>query len=318
MTTTPHVEDELDRLFGAPSRPITDEESAAILAGESRGMNNQYKPAVSAAPAATSYTEPCPKCRGTGRYDAPSSLGHHRCTKCAGRGYLTFKTSAADRAAARQSATARKAAKLAEDVTSFGVAYPHIVAWLNERAESFGFASSLKASLAKYGSLTDGQIAAVERCILQDAARAERKAEEAKAREVTAEKANATLTTEAVDNLMASLKQAASKGLKKPALRFEGFTVTMAGANSKNAGGLYLKDGGTYLGKIVNGKLTASWEAARMDGLLDRIAAAMVDPVESARAYGKRTGHCSCCGRLLTDPVSVERGIGPICEANFF
>lgn len=29
---------------------------------------------------------------------------------------------------------------------------------------------------------------------------------------------------------------------------------------------------------------------------------------------GKRTGTCSICNRALTDPLSVERGIGPICH----
>lgn len=310
-----HVEDELDRLFGAPSRPITDEAAAEILAGESRGMNNQYRPATSPAP---TFREPCPKCRGTGRWNGPTSLGHHHCTKCNGTGYKTFKKSAEDRAAAREAAATRKAAKTASAVASFTTAYPDVVAWLEERAPSFGFAASLKASLAKYGSLTDGQLAAVERCILKDAERAEVRAAEAKEREARTASANATLTTVAVDNLMEALQRAKSKGLKKPALRFEGFTVTMAGEHSKNAGGLYLKDGSTYLGKIVGGKLTASWEANRMEGLLDRIATAMVDPVEAARAYGKRTGYCSCCGRLLTDPVSVANGIGPICESKFF
>ena len=37
------------------------------------------------------------------------------------------------------------------------------------------------------------------------------------------------------------------------------------------------------------------------------------DPVGKAREHGRLTGQCSICGRRLTDPVSVERGIGPIC-----
>jgi hypothetical protein len=34
-------------------------------------------------------------------------------------------------------------------------------------------------------------------------------------------------------------------------------------------------------------------------------------------AYGRATGSCSCCGRELTDPVSIEAGIGPICAGRF-
>lgn len=31
------------------------------------------------------------------------------------------------------------------------------------------------------------------------------------------------------------------------------------------------------------------------------------------KAYAKESGNCYVCGRLLTDPVSIEDGIGPIC-----
>lgn len=314
------IADALDLVLGAPSKPLTDEMAAEVLAGESRGAVNRFRPAASPIMAATEFTEPCPKCNGTGRWNRPTSLGHNQCTKCKGRGYTVHKTSPEARAANRASAASRKAAAAVAAVDSFMTTYPAVGQWLKAKAAegSFNFAVSVWAALNKYGHLTDAQLEACARFMAADDARA--LAKEAKVVEVAkaAESANAILTTEALDNLMASLKQASAKGLKKPALRFEGFTVTMAGAASKNAGGLYLKDGGVYLGKIVDGKLTASWEAKRVDGLLDRIAAAMVDPVEAARAYGKRTGHCSCCGRLLTDPVSVEKGIGPICEENFF
>ena len=35
------------------------------------------------------------------------------------------------------------------------------------------------------------------------------------------------------------------------------------------------------------------------------------------RATGRTTGVCQCCGRELTDPQSIEQGIGPICAQNF-
>ncbi|OEJ20902.1 DUF6011 domain-containing protein [Streptomyces subrutilus] len=38
---------------------------------------------------------------------------------------------------------------------------------------------------------------------------------------------------------------------------------------------------------------------------------------EAAEAYGKEHGLCAACGRLLTDPVSVARGIGPVCLKHF-
>ncbi len=39
-----------------------------------------------------------------------------------------------------------------------------------------------------------------------------------------------------------------------------------------------------------------------------------VNPKAALRAFGRDTCYCSVCGRLLTNPESVARGIGPICE----
>jgi hypothetical protein len=39
---------------------------------------------------------------------------------------------------------------------------------------------------------------------------------------------------------------------------------------------------------------------------------------EHAAEYGKIYGRCCCCGKLLTVPLSVERGIGPVCWDNYF
>ena len=35
--------------------------------------------------------------------------------------------------------------------------------------------------------------------------------------------------------------------------------------------------------------------------------------VEQAKALGVQYGFCIVCGQLLTDPKSVEQGIGPVC-----
>jgi hypothetical protein len=44
--------------------------------------------------------------------------------------------------------------------------------------------------------------------------------------------------------------------------------------------------------------------------ILAKIAA---DPHAAAVRYGREIGECSMCGRTLTDPESIRRGIGPIC-----
>jgi uncharacterized protein DUF6011 len=38
---------------------------------------------------------------------------------------------------------------------------------------------------------------------------------------------------------------------------------------------------------------------------------------EQAAEFGRLTGHCCWCGRLLTDPKSIEAGIGPVCAGKF-
>lgn len=35
--------------------------------------------------------------------------------------------------------------------------------------------------------------------------------------------------------------------------------------------------------------------------------------LEAAKAYGRKTGRCIICQAELTDPKSVEAGIGPVC-----
>ncbi len=114
---------------------------------------------------------------------------------------------------------------------------------------------------------------------------------------------------------MAAFDAAKANGLKHPKMRFEGFQASLAGAQSKNAGAVYLKDGEAYLGKIAAGKFLASRDCS--DAMRAAIVATMADPLAAAVAFGRRTGACSCCGRELTDKDSVARGIGPICAERF-
>lgn len=51
---------------------------------------------------------------------------------------------------------------------------------------------------------------------------------------------------------------------------------------------------------------------AAKKAILDKIVAA--GPKEAAQRFGREIGACAICGRTLTDPVSREIGIGPICR----
>ena len=51
--------------------------------------------------------------------------------------------------------------------------------------------------------------------------------------------------------------------------------------------------------------------------LVDALAEFEMNPLVAAMKYGKLSGRCCSCNRDLTDPVSIERGIGPICAGKF-
>jgi hypothetical protein len=178
--------------------------------------------------------------------------------------------------------------------------------WLVTHREKSEFARSLLEGLNSYGSLTPGQVAAVERAIVQDE-------ERARIREATLAAAP-VLGTHA--DLLATFNRARGTGLKRPTLRTGDLVFSLAGDASKNPGCIYIKLAGEYQGKITpQGKLAPLYSCT--PDTVAAITRVMADPKAAAIAYGKLTGRCSVCGRELTDPVSVAAGIGPICAGGY-
>jgi hypothetical protein len=258
------------------------------------------------------FRETCHKCNGRGRFVGYSGRIFGDCFACKGVGYKTFKTSPDKRAKGRdhaRAAQARKVASIADAAAAFRLANPEACNWLAAAAaRGFEWAQDVNAKLDQYGSLTEGQLAAADRLMARDR---ERAAERASAAKIRVESAPVV----AVDRMMAAFDAALGKGIKRPTMRFEAFTASLAPATGKNPGAVYLKDGEAYLGKIAGGKFLASRDASEAQKAA--ILTAMADPLAAAVAYGRRTGSCSICGRELTDPVSIERGIGPICVERF-
>lgn len=87
--------------------------------------------------------------------------------------------------------------------------------------------------------------------------------------------------------------------------------------------GVYKKDGDYYrVATLRNSDRRAAyrWNGRRWDyarGYVFRLTANELLSVEEVRAFGLRTGMCAICGRTLTDPESVQKGIGPICEGKY-
>lgn len=262
-----------------------------------------------AAPAAyvqPTYTEVCQKCRGTGNY---RNFG--RCFTCKGVGRFTFKTSPETRAAKREQEVNRAARKSQDAWQAFAAANQAIAEWIIANRARFDFAAKMNEVVVRYGDLSPGQRAAVERCIDREVAKATERAE----RIQQAPQAD----TAGIDRLKAAFDKAiaytAEKGLKlSPKIVVGGMKISPAKAASKNPGALYVKAGATYLGKIAEGRFFASRECS--DEQREKVLKFVADPAEAAKVYGQTTGTCCVCNATLRSEWK-HRGIGPVCAEKF-
>lgn len=253
------------------------------------------------------FKEPCGKCRGTGAVTIGYTYARlAKCFACNGKGILEFKMSKEAREKSRKYAQARKQKQeqaKQETVNAWLEANPVEAAWLKE--SKFDFAVSMLEALNKFGSLTEKQLAAIRKCAI---AHAERKAQWEAERQA-AEAAAPTVSNSKIELAFGFAKE---KGIKNPKLRLDTFVFSMAKAESKNAGALYVKSNdGVYLGKVIGGKFLKTRDCAA--DMESAVVAAANDPEAAAIAYGKREGSCSVCGKPLTKGESIDRGIGPIC-----
>lgn len=255
----------------------------------------------------TEWTNPCAKCRGTGRFFSYTGREVGPCHLCKGTGKLTFKTSPEARAKKTFSTAVAKVRKIETHKADFAAEHPAEWAWLQAAAgRGFAVAVDILAAVAKFGSLTEGRMAAVQRFMAQDAQRVE-------ARAVVAETAKGI----DVSRIAELFSTARSNKLKKPVLRVAEIELALANEHGKNPGAVYVRRPAddTYLGKIVGGIYEPSFKAQAAD--IEAVKATAANPLELAIAYGQRTGNCSCCGRTLTNHTSVELGIGPVCRTKW-
>jgi hypothetical protein len=105
---------------------------------------------------------------------------------------------------------------------------------------------------------------------------------------------------------------------------FSRFTVGKLALSLKNDGTcIWVKWDGKIAGVIDTGS-TVYRQTRRyladyaLAACLAALLAVEADPLAAARENGVKTGRCSCCGRPLTDPTSIEFGIGPICRVRGF
>jgi hypothetical protein len=188
-------------------------------------------------------------------------------------------------------------AQVRDNGAAWRVDFPREAQWLDANAASNSFAASLRASLMRYGSLTDRQLAAVQRSLAPRAAAV-------------------SVGGAGFDRLVTAFGKAQASGLKRPKLHIAALTFSLAPLSGANAGALYVKDSGIYLGKITSGGEFYASRDCRTDQR-EQVETVARDPLAAAVQHGRTTGNCAVCSRPLSDPESVARGIGPICAERF-
>lgn len=184
-----------------------------------------------------------------------------------------------------------------DEILKWELENPEVAEWIN--TSKLSFAQSMQQRIREYGFLTDNMMMACRR--IMDKAAGQPRPE---------------LVLD-LSKVKQALDTAHQNGLSSPKLSIDEFIISRAGDQSANPGCLYVKTTeGQYLGKITERNLfvpqrDVPTEVARRVVELGR------DPLQRAIEHGKRTGICSCCRRLLTNKVSIEAGIGPICRSKF-
>lgn len=90
--------------------------------------------------------------------------------------------------------------------------------------------------------------------------------------------------------------------------------------NPELTAGIYVVNCGVFKvqrsresGRLYAKKLTAENKWEYVAGAVYNLRPETRVTLDQAKEFGRRTGVCINCGAVLTDPVSVEAGIGPIC-----
>lgn len=251
----------------------------------------------------------CPHCRGTGRVTwGYVNIQSGECRQCKGTGKV--RADWEKRRAAFRKGEETKAANKKARAEAWRTEHPAEAEWLRKAGlRGFNFAVSMEDAVAQYGSLTEKQLAAVRSCMAKDAERNAARESDAKAREVAVAGTN---------GIIEALTKATRGGHKAPKLRTRVANFSLAKPHSANAGCVYVVTADDlYLGKITpDGVFKPSRDCS--DEQKAGVAEVAADALNAAIEYGKQVGRCSCCGRELTDPESIAKGIGPICEAGFF
>jgi Family of unknown function (DUF6011) len=133
------------------------------------------------------------------------------------------------------------------------------------------------------------------------------------------------MTTTTVNRIKIALDKAKENKVSYPMMYVGNYFFSLAPDNGKWPGSVYIKrvrvDGKEkfYLGKITpDGSIHLVPSVfGTIPEITADIVAIMDNPYTLIKAHGKKTGICSCCGRTLTNKLSIRLGIGPICREKY-
>lgn len=120
---------------------------------------------------------------------------------------------------------------------------------------------------------------------------------------------------------LASMFSTAKQTIKRPKVKFNNnilgeIVISLAPDAGRNAGFLYIKADGIYMGKISpEGCFSPASQCPQQ--VKDYLRDFSENPEVVAGKYGRETGNCCFCSRDLTDERSVKVGYGPICASTF-
>ena len=92
-------------------------------------------------------------------------------------------------------------------------------------------------------------------------------------------------------------------------VRLPGITLSTVNKGA-NIGCVYVYENNNYVAKIT---ATGDLIGNASEDVLNILEDANDNLLQLAKIYGHETGTCSICARTLSDPLSIQMGIGPIC-----
>ena len=92
-------------------------------------------------------------------------------------------------------------------------------------------------------------------------------------------------------------------------VRLPGITLSTVNKGA-NIGCVYVYENNNYVAKITS---TGDLIGNVSEDVKNLLEDANDNLLQLAKIYGHETGTCSICARTLSDPLSIQMGIGPIC-----